>query len=194
MNLILTDIDDTVLKFGDKFQDWCEAKGLPTFGRLRDLCTIETFLNCDRDRATELVIEFSTCRDTMPYLEPEEDALEVLPKLYAEGFRFVAISACVDTPEVADMRLENLERSFGFPWEVIHCVGLLKPKVQTLMQYDSTVWVEDNVWHAHTGAGIGHQTFLLDRPYNRFVPDGVTAEIKPKRVQCWREIHKAITA
>jgi hypothetical protein len=197
MKLILTDIDDTVLKFGDKFQSWCVSKGLPTFGNLRDLCSIEEFLQIEREIATDLVIEFSSSPDQMPFLEPEECALEFVPKLYAEGWQFTAISSCLDTPEVVVWRRENLERVFGIPFVDVHCTGLLKPKHDYLSRYDSTVWVEDNAFHATVGAGMGHRTFLLDRQYNRpgqiHPGAGLTGENVPKRVKDWGAIYNAIS-
>jgi hypothetical protein len=190
MKLILTDIDDTVLRFGDKFEEWCiDTKKLATFGgRLRESASIEDFLQCDRERATELVIEFSTCPNTMPFLEPEPCAQIYVPKLYEMGYQFAAISSCVDGPVVTQMRRENLERAFGIPWLDVTCVGLLAPKHEALRQHEPTFWVEDNANNALLGAELGHQTFLLDRSYNRHVQ----AVSNPFRVPDWQAIYMMI--
>lgn len=189
MKLILTDIDDTVLRFGDKFQDWCEkVKGLPTYGRLRDIASIEDFLQLDRPRCTELVVEFSNCPEHMPHLEPEPCALEYVPKLHALGYQFVAISSCVDGPVVTQMRRENLERAFGIPWLDVHCTGLLAPKDDVLKAYAPTFWVEDNAKNAVLGTELGHTTFLVDRKYNQHLK----TVSNPFRVPDWQAVYHMI--
>src|SRR6478752_3246810 len=184
MKLILTDIDDTILRFGDSFQDWVEAKGLTTYGRLRDLCCVEDFLGCDRPRANELITECSLDPAFMENLRPEPDALEYLPKLHAEGWRFIAITSCVNDDGVAEMRAKNIKQAFGFEFEDVLCTGLLQPKAEFLARFDPTYWVEDNAHHAVVGADLGHTSILLDRPYNRHL-DGPS----PIRVNDWEEIY-----
>lgn len=184
MKLILTDIDDTLLKFADHFQEWAEAEGHQTYGRLRDTGSIQMLLRYDRARVDDLVTEFSVKH--LGDLHPEEDALEVIPELRKMGYEFVAISSCVDGPVMTKMRHDNLERVFGFPFRDVHCTGLMRPKEDFLKAHEPTWWIEDNPHHAHVGSGLGHISMLLDRPYNQ------AAEVEAIRVRDWYAIHGII--
>ncbi len=192
--LILTDIDDTILKFADAFQDWAvRHKGYTLNQSIRDGGSIQEAIGCHRDHVDELVIEFSTNPEFFGAIPPEEDALAVIPTLHAMGYQFAAISSCVDGPAVTASRRKNLEEVFGIPWVDVHCTGLLKPKVDYLSKFAPTWWVEDNAGHALAGAALGHKSYLLDRPYNALdtnsLPD-LPGEVN--RVGSWHDVFEAI--
>lgn len=189
METILTDIDDTILKFGDGFQDWAEAKGLKSSARLVDSLSIQECFNISRETTDDLVIEYSLS-EHFRVLKPEPCALTVLPTLHAMGYEFVAISSCVDGPVVTEHRIHNLEEVFGFSFKAVHLTGLLKPKVDILKSYDPAYWVEDNAGHAVVGADLGHTTFLLNRTYNRHIDVGP----KVRRVTDWKAVREVIIA
>lgn len=195
MKVILTDIDDTILKFADAFQHWAvEQKGYTLTQSIRDGGSIQDAIGCHRDHVDELVIEFSTNPKYFSTIPPEEDALAVIPTLYKMGYQFVAISSCVDGPDVTACRRKNLEEAFGIPWLDVHCTGLLKPKVDYLSMFRPTWWVEDNAGHAVAGAAMGHKTFLLERAYNDLtnlvLPDVPTPYLR--RVGSWHDVYAAI--
>lgn len=180
--LILTDVDDTVLKFADHFQAYVESRGIPTYGELRTVYSLEPFLRMDREETRKLLREYS--HDTEGYQPPEECAAEVLPELYKAGYRFVAITACGLDPLFRLKRKRHLEEVFGFRWEDVHVVDLLTTKVPILREFSPSVWVEDSWHHAVDGAGLGHTSYVVSRPYNE-----VTAQHPEiKRVADWREI------
>ena len=187
MPLILTDLDDTVLNFGDRFQDWALARNLPVAGRLRDLYRIERLLGTDIGTAIGLIREFTA--DPRVRHEAEPCAFQVLPRLRRSGYRFVGISACGDDPAYRVRRLHNLLEAFGFPFDDLICVPLGGCKAEVLGRFPASVWVEDNAGHAAAGAALGHRTFLLDRAYNAaaHLPPGVV------RVGGWLEIEAALS-
>lgn len=187
MELILTDIDDTILKFGDGFQDWAEAKGLKSSARLVDSLSIQECFNISRETTDDLIIEYSLS-DHFRKLQPEPCALTALPILNAMGYEFVAISSCVDGPVVTEHRIHNIEEVFGFSFRAVHLTGLLKPKVNILKSYDPSYWVEDNAGHAMVGADLGHTTFLLNRTYNR----GIDAGPKVRRANDWMAVLEVV--
>lgn len=187
MKYILTDIDDTILKFADAFQDWAAKHGYHSKGKIRDGYSIENAFGCTVEEADELIVRFSE-HDAMAYLEPEPDALEVLPILHDKGYKFVAISACVNSDITVQHRHKNLNDVFGIKWHDVHCVGLHQSKENHLRMYDTTWWVEDNVKHAHKGAEIGHHSLLLDREYNKHLQ----IANNPHRVNNWHEIFEKI--
>lgn len=185
MKYILTDIDDTILQFSDAFQDWLENKGYHNKGRIRDGYKLENALGLSSEESDNLIIQFSEDTEHMPYLKAEPDAAVVLPILQKMGYKFVAISACVNSEVTINARHTNLAEAFpDIIWYDIHCVGLHQTKNNHLKMYDSTWWVEDNPKHALRGAEIGHQSFLLDRAYNSHL------DIKdnPYRVKNWHDI------
>lgn len=186
VDTILTDIDDTILRFGDGFQAWAEAKGLTAVARLRDSASIQECFNISRATTDDLVIEYSLSH-SFRELEPEPCALVILPELHTMGYDFVAISSCVDGPVVTEHRIHNLEEVFGFEFKAIHLTGLLKPKVDFLKSYEASYWVEDNAGHAVVGAEMGHKTFLLDRTYNASLQHPLVTRVKD-----WHEIATVI--
>ncbi len=187
--IILTDIDDTLLCFSDPFQDWLQQRGYDSDKRLREVYHINKLVDVTDEEGLRLIYEFSTENDAenMATLPPEPDALEIVPRLYREGFRFVAISACVSSPQMRQQRIRNLERVFGFPWRDVSLVGLRGSKEAHLHRYSPTYWVEDNHRHADIGAKLGHTAFLLDRLHN------ANAEPDVIRVDDWHQIAAIVT-
>ena len=180
--LLITDIDDCAMRFSDPMQAFLATKGYVIKERMRDFHNIPKLFNLNIPETLELIREFHRS-PLMGQLEPEPCAAVVLPELYRQGYRFVAITACLDEPEVHAMRVKNLEQVFGFPWEAVHCIGLKMDKSEHLKLYPPSVWVEDMWAHAVAGSDAGHRSFLVDRPYNRGNEhSGVT------RVADWHEI------
>lgn len=182
--LILTDIDDTILNYVTPFRAWMEAKGYEPVRPYGEVYNLGQIYGLDDDHAISLIEEF-THGEEFGALAPEPCALEVLPALYWEGYRFVAISATVKSKENRDRRMKNISEAFGFEFEDCFCTGLRLPKTPYLESYrgKSDLWVEDNFSHAVDGAEMGHNTFLITRLYNRdFEHERVT------RVNDWHDI------
>lgn len=185
--LILTDVDDTLCDFSSAIQQFlAEEHGMVSSEPLRAHHNLPKLYDITIERTLELVAEFHLS-DRMRTMEPEPCAKAVLPELYKRGYRFVAISACLDDPRTVRNRVHNLERNFGFEFEEVHCMGLVRCKKAVLEMYAPAIWVDDLYRHAHTGAELGHRTFLMDRAHNRHQnhPD-VT------RVADWHEIAAAL--
>lgn len=183
---IITDIDDTILNFSDPMQAFLVEKGFNITTRLRDHHNIPKLFDLDIPGTIELIREFHRS-PAMGRLLPEPCAAIVLPELYRRGHQFVAISACLDEPEVHAMRVQNLGEAFGFRFEAVHCIGLTLAKVAALQRYPKSIWVEDVCNHAEAGAELGHRAFLLNRPYNQ---DSQHPGVR--RVHSWHEIASLI--
>lgn len=186
--LILTDLDDTAMQFADPFQDFLATKGHVIQKRMRDFHNVPKLFNLTIPETLDLVREFHRS-SRMSQLPAEPCAKIVIPQLYRQGWRFVAVTACLDEPEVHAMRIENILNEFGFAFERVHCVGLKNDKRAELSSYPSAVWVEDMFNHAVAGAKAGHQAFILDRPYNHH-----ESHPKVQRVTDWYAIAEAIGA
>jgi hypothetical protein len=187
--LILTDIDDTVLNYVIPFRAWMEGKGYHPVRPFGEVYNLGQIYGLDDDRAMALIEEF-THSDVFGELKAETCAKEVLPRLKEAGYRFVAISATVDSKENRDRRMQNLANEFGFEFEDCFCTGLRLPKTPYLESYrgKSDIWVEDNFFHAVDGAEMGHETFIITRKYN----EGMSHE-KVRRVETWHEIESYLS-
>lgn len=177
--LILTDLDDTCLNFGDRFQAYVEARGLRTTGRLRDIWRIEDLLGITTEEVIPHLEAFTGDPDVRH--EPEPCAQAVFPILRGHGYRFVGISACGTDPGYHARRVANLTEAFGFAFDALICVPFAGSKREILARYRDAVWVEDNLAHAETGAALGHRTFLIDRPYNSWAVRSARPESAAER-------------
>jgi len=187
--IILTDVDETVLRFAEPFEQWMKTQGFIAQYPVRDVHHIDKAFNISNDAILSHINNFCT-KDRMATLPAEPDAEEELPVLYNMGYRFIAISACLDDPEIVEARTNNLTKAFGFQWDEIHCVGLNGSKTDLLHQYTkvSNIWVEDNITHAETGYELGYDSFLLTRQYNMMTP------FSGYRVNSWHEIKNKIVS
>lgn len=185
-NLILTDIDETVLQFANPFHQWMNSRGYRSNGSLRDNYCMQKTFDISREEVDKQLTAFANETDWLSNLPPEDCAATVLPSLHKKGFQFVGITA-IDHA-FHDQRLDNLERVFGFRFLALHCIGFGASKREALGSYPKGIWVEDHPQHASDGADIGHRSFLLNRAYN------LTAEVSNvTRVDDWHAINDLIT-
>jgi len=185
---ILTDIDDTVLECANELEAFCIKKlKRPSLGRLVDNYHIQNIFDIDDDTAEELSHDFWNSQEFFN-LKPMNCSELILPKLYNQGWRFVAISACERNDRVRDARRKNLEDVFGFPWEDVYCTHGIE-KSFYLKNFEPTYWVEDHWDNCQSGAELGHTSFLINRNYNLFDREPPLF----RRVNTWFEIDKLIS-
>lgn len=177
--IYLTDIDETVLQFNEPFKKWVRERGYET----NDAFKLEESLNISREKTEELITDFHESSEEFLNLPVMPCAKDVLPDLYNDGVRFIAITAAVNSENVRKRRLKNLKNAFGFEWDDCICVGLGNSKKEQLARFDSTVWVDDSFVHAVSGYEVGHKSFLMCQPYNRNFSHPFV-----KRVKTWHEI------
>jgi FMN phosphatase YigB (HAD superfamily) len=182
--LILTDVDGVLLNFMPSFDTWVRGLGIAPSnlnGR-----TIADYLNISDEIAARLVEAFFY-QDSVENLDAYPAALEVLPRLYSAGWRFVAVTAIPNEPDIVARRRRNLEQTFGLPFDAVHCVGYRGDKSKILGAYRPTIWVEDHGRNAEVGAELGHRAFLIETRSNHHV-----VPVKAERITGWREIEQAI--
>lgn len=192
--LILTDVDDVVLNWGMHFEQWYikiakQFNGFIPNQKLSDagIYNIEEWLNCSLDNTRKLVEQFNQCKDHFPFLTPYKDAETYIKRLHAEGYSFVAVTACSRDDWTYDARRENLNRYFPGIFDTIHCVGLSQSKVSILDRYKPTWWIDDKTRHAEDGGRLGHKAFCMNHSYNS------KDELKySKRVNDWADIYNCI--
>ncbi len=186
---LVTDVDDATLFCADSLQQFIEEEyGLHSEERLKDHHNIPKLFNITIERTLEIVSAFHRS-SAFGKLPPLPCAAVVLPELHRAGFEFVAITACLNEPEVVQARVNNLHETFGFKWKAVHCIGLSPSKTDALKMYSPSIWVDDLTRHANDGAQLGYRSFLINKPYNKIdaIVPGVT------RVSDWYDIFAHIT-
>jgi hypothetical protein len=181
--LILTDLDSTALDCSTPLHKFIEDNyGLFSSRHLRDHHNIPELFNISLGKTLEIIADFH--RSThMAEMEPLPCAATVLPALHKAGYKFIAITACLNEEVIVERRRRNLANAFGFEWDDVQCIGISNSKKEALQKYSSAIWVDDLFHHAADGADLGHTSFLLDKPYNQ-------NEYHPKvqRVSDWHQI------
>jgi FMN phosphatase YigB (HAD superfamily) len=182
MKYILTDVDDTVLRFAEPFEEWVMAQGIKINQGWRKTYDIRDMIASDsREDHLALIKGYAEAhRGSQPAVDC---AAEVIPHLQKQGYRFVAITACGNDQKFREERIRNLEKAFGFTWDAVHTVSMQGSKRAALALYPPSIWVEDNFKHAVVGADLGHRSFILTRPHN----EGLSDE-RVSRVSCWRSL------
>lgn len=190
--IILTDADETILRCSIPLERFFSER-LST-SPTSNVINVREAYGIGEDVAFDLIHDFWRS-DIMKSMDPEPCAAEVLPRLYSQGWRFVAITACADEPSIRENRMANLKAAFGFDWEDVHCTGYhsITPdgrnkKSEYLARYEPAIWVEDNYQNALAGALLGHKSFLIHRDHNEDTEEHALVS----RVRTWNEIEEYI--
>lgn len=189
--VILTDCDEVLFDWAGPFEAWVRAhytQHCQAPGRLQDYWDVERWLSCPYEESRDLIRMFNADQNNWRYLKPLPKVVECVHRLHADGYKFVAITAC-DTDEATyNGRWQNLNEVFGVGvFDTLHCVGLAESKREHLARYVPTYWVEDKMKHASSGCDVGHTSFLINYKHNeRHEDDRVI------RVDSWEEIEQQI--
>lgn len=188
--VVITDIDEVVFNWQGPFEKWIlrEGKYTPT----QPLCNfwdIERWLEIPYDEGRHLIEEFNHLEEFWPNFEPLSEVRKNILALEDLGYKFVAVTACSEDEWTHVNRWHNLKRCFGTAFDTLHCVGLSASKKEMLERYKPTYWVEDKLRHAIDGADLGHTSFIVDYPWNRYANDD-----RITRVKNWNDIFEIITS
>jgi len=185
--IVLTDVDGVLLRWADAFGDFVRGSlGLSVSGRLQEHRSVEDWLGIDSSEASRIVNIFHDEAGWISRLPPYEDAVEAVRSLAADGWRFVAISACGRSPKMLAARSANLEACFGPVFDDLLPVGLLDGKEEHLSAFSPTWWIDDSRRHVHAGSRSGHAAVHLDRAAKS------SLEGNPFVSPCWRGIERWI--
>lgn len=186
--LIVTDVDDVLLKWGDHFTRHHRAEVDPHRRRLPEGHILETFradifLEVSEQEGFEAIKDFNR-GPHFSALHAGYGALPWVPRLAAEGWRFVAISCCGAEEAVAERRRVNLEAVFGPIFERLICLPLSATKAPLLRAYPGAVFVDDSSRHCADASDLGLTAFLMRRSTGPepVVPAGV------RLVTDWAEV------
>lgn len=192
--VILTDCDEVLFDWATPFEEWIREtypEHRDVAGHIQDFWHVEQWLGTTLEESREMIRLFNGNPDFWCNFKPLPGVVENVHDLHADGFKFVAITAC-DTDEATYTgRWKNLNEVFGFGvFDALHCVGLAESKRDHLARYKPTYWVEDKMKHASAGADVGHTSFLINYKHNEQYRDD-----RVQRVDNWFDIkqHIALT-
>lgn len=197
MKLILTDIDEAVLKYHEALEKWVR-KNPDILDSLSILMPDErnhlslkqsmmTWLRTDEKRIDVLVGIFAKTEEFRD-IKPGWDSETYIPKLHEEGYKFVAITAAGTDSLVKESRIHNLEKYFPRMFTAVHCISHYESKEDYLKLYQPAWWVEDRIDNGLLGRRHGHKVWIISNETNKGpLPCGM------KRTHTWRNIYECLT-
>jgi hypothetical protein len=125
-------------------------------------------------------------QQSLPFIEQFNNSQSfgyLMPVLGAREFLqhwndVIVLTACSADPRVIERRNRNLSRHFPGMIDRVQCVPLGSSKRSWLSLWEPGVWVEDNYKNALDGAEMGHQAWVIRRPYNVEFEKSAPSEIK----------------
>lgn len=191
--IILSDVDSICLDWQESFIRWiAEYTDHKTDKILADYYNVEDWLDISTEDVTALIDTYNDS-DYFANIKAYDDAVEVLPKLKADGWDFIAITAIPDLPNLYRSRKANLEKHFPGIFIDLVLVGYNISKFPELCKYDPTFWVDDRFHHVKDGIAAGHRSFhLLRQPGSYSSDTSLDNNQNFERVLTWHDIYKRI--
>lgn len=192
-NLILTDVDDTLLIWLKGFEFFLEKEhDIKVSETPPDGWALGEWMGIPEDKVRPYIEEFN--HDSwefgcLPVLEHAKSQLSMLNQAY--GYRFVAISSCSNHPLTVALRKANLFHIFGDVFEEVHCLPLAQHKSDYLKNYEPTWWVEDRYVNAVEGLECGHKPIMLRNSQN--IKDEAGSDRAIRWVNDWRGVRDLIS-
>lgn len=166
--IILTDVDGVLLNLLPQLRLFLrEEKGIIVEAEdWKKGSQLHEIIGGDLDSDREIFLDFNHS-DYFRSLPAVPKAVEAIKTLKDNGWRFVAITACMTGSKrqcyetTYQNRLENLEAHFGNVFEELHLTSWDRCKSDYLRRYQPTWWLEDSLRHANDGHDIGHKSLLI---------------------------------
>lgn len=119
-------------------------------------------------------------------LEPYRESDVYLKKLFDEGFKIHAITACGDGLLTQQLRMDNLLNVFGDIFASVEYVPLGSSKVDLLKNYRDSqyVYVEDRFEHYVDAESLGIDAVMMETNFNK--------NIDCNKVKNWKEVYDYI--
>jgi|ERR1700691_520457 len=185
MKLILTDIDEVILKWQDSFYVWFlknKIKNNNIITKLGIRPDFDQWIDIYPDNFNDTIITFNKS-ESFGKLIPYDSALVELPILKNLGYKFIGITACGVDVTTKTLRRNNLEYYFPGIFEEIHFSDINKDKDTFLKMYPFSWWIDDRPKHLDIGYNFGHNCLLYSQNYNLSCQDS-----RFTRVNDWHQI------
>ena len=192
LNILLTDVDDVLLKWIDGFRAYLTkaqkgyrfASEYPTDWNMRQWIKDTSGSLLPDNVVLGLIAQFNASAE-FGNLTPYVDAVLSLSRIAQRGYHIIAISSCTDVPEAVKLRRNNIQRHFGTDISYILCLSLGYDKKEALSHFRSSLWIDDKPGNVIAGTECGHTSVLMRRPWNRSALD-------MKTVSGWREVENLL--
>lgn len=164
--VVLCDVDGVLLDWTSRLPYFLKQKGLPIekaiFLHARDeYFSLAEIADVSEEEGAALNKEYSHSK-FMRYLQPYRDAC-LWVNLLKQKYDFVAVTAIGTEENVLEMRRENLE--FWFPGAFSEVIGVNygETKLNALVKYDPTVFIDDSPKYIKEGLLAGHTCIRMIR-------------------------------
>lgn len=195
--LILTDIDECVVRYHESFEIWVRNNPVllrrlgvwmpPENSHLHLKQDMEEWLEVDNSKVSILIDLFARS-ESFRNIPPGWESDIYIPLLSERGFKFVAITSAGSSSIIKESRIQNLETYFPDMFTAVHCIDWEDSKENYLKLYQPTWWIEDRIPNAEMGLKYCHKPFIIDNTHNHGkLPEGM------KRVTSWKGIYECIT-
>lgn len=166
--VILTDVDGVLLEYDSHLDAYLRAE--KDIHLTSEDWEGKRFLfeaaNIDEDYEISIFVDFmhSNYFRSMP---SKPCAADVVMRLHAQGYRFVAITSVgqgvdhQDMKRTHDNRLHNLELRFPGVFDDVYMTQFHESKHDILAKFNASVWVEDTIKNANIGHALGHHSIIM---------------------------------
>lgn len=156
---ILTDVDDVLLNYTDKFGEYFGIdKKNPNGLNLQEIYKLD---------AEEIIGMVDMLNNSKEFsnLQPYADSDKVLYGLHDDGFKLIAITACGRDHNIKNSRRKNLLNVFGDIFDDIMFVDVHESKHIHLLPFkdSNNIWVEDSIHNYELGERLGLDSHLIFR-------------------------------
>src|SRR5215217_238417 len=173
LNFLLVDVDGILLRWANGFEKFVQGEKYtlsteyPQDESMMGWICQSNGLGIPWPELEGLIGAFNNSKE-FGDLKPYEDAQIALSKLkHTSSCNIVAISSCGISS--TQRRKDNLKRYFTGLVDDVVCLPLGSSKLQTLRNYQPSIWIDDNIQNVIDGAKVGHDAILFERPWTKHV-------------------------
>ena len=184
---ILVDCDGVILNWEYAFDIFMEEHGFTKVEGAGTIYNIGERYGIDKDQGRKLIKIFNESA-SIGFLPPLRDAVEVVTKMAAEGWTFIAVTSLSTNKFAQKLRKRNLDKLFGKgTFETVTCLATGADKDNALAKYKDSgmYWVEDKPENALAGQKQGLKPILVEHGFNMHNKDFPLAKN-------WKEIYEIV--
>lgn len=186
--IIITDIDECVLRWHEGFQNFIINKGITPAFDISKCRNLEEWLHDIPNKEVRNYIREFNDSEAFGSLNAGYKSDIYIKLLHDEGYDFIALTSCGEDESTINYRKQNIETLFPNIFKEIICIPLGQSKLPYLTELPKeAIWVEDKFKNASMGVELGHKCFLMNHTHNiDYQEDGII------RVDDWENIYDVI--
>ena len=185
---IIVDCDGVVLNWEYAFDIFMEEHVFTKVKGAETIYNIGERYGIDKDQGRKLIKIFNESA-SIGFLPPLRDAVEVVTRMAAEGWQFIAVTSLSTNKYAQKLRKKNLDKLFGKGTFVeVTCLATGADKDAALAKFEGSncYWIEDKPENALAGAKVGLKPILMEHGFNMDNKDFPLAKN-------WKEIYEIVS-